>query len=71
MYNNYDSKKRKIICFALAVLMLVVPVLFILIWPTVGIILSLLGAIVWLGWDTFITKVAQKLHHLIYKEEMK
>ena len=71
MYNNYDPKKRKIFCFALAVLMLVVPVLFILVWPTVGIILSLLGAIVWLSWDTLITKVAKKLHHLFYKEEMK
>lgn len=70
MYNNYDSKKRKIICFALAILMLIVPVLFILVWPTVGIIMTLLGVVVWLSWDTFVTKVAKKLHHLIYKEEM-
>jgi hypothetical protein len=69
MYNNYDPKKRKLFCFILAILMLVVPVLFTLIWPAVGIIMTLLGVIIFLNWD-FITKVAKKLHRLIYKEEM-
>lgn len=70
MYNNHNSKERKIISYILAILILVLPVLFILIWPTIGIITTLLGVIIWLSWNTFITKAAKKIHHLIYKEEM-
>ena len=68
--SDEERKRNKIISHIIAVSLFIIPILFIWLFPTLGIILSLSGIIIWQLWNPVFSNMAKKVHKLLFKEEI-